>query len=82
MNDTRLTSLMGIETFLIIKRGRIVSKLVKETNLVFFTNQINIDGLVDFHLTIRSGLSDEDKITLLTKEVENWNKGREIITNL
>jgi len=77
-----IETLIGIETFTIIKRGKIVSKLVKENNLVFLTNKINIDGLVDFHLTIQKGVSDKDKIKLLTNEINNWNKGRVFLTNL
>jgi len=67
---------IGIETFTLIKRGRIVSKLVRGDNLVFLTNQINIDGLTDFHLTIEYGLSDNKKIELLDETIKGWGKER------
>jgi len=73
---------LEIETFTIIKKGKIISNLVKKENLVFFTNQININGLTDFHLTIKSGLSNDEKIELLNSAVKNWKKERRLIRNL
>ena len=67
---------IGIETFTLIKRGEIVSKLVRGDNLIFLTNQINIDGLTDFHLTIEYGLSDNKKIELLDETIKGWGKER------
>ena len=44
----------------------------------FIKEQIIFEGLTNFHLTIKRGLSDERKRELIRHAIETWDTGTEI----
>jgi hypothetical protein len=43
----------------------------------FLRYQIDHDGLENYHITLKSGLSKEKELEVIKSNIRNWNSGRE-----
>ena len=74
---------LGMETLNVIKDGQVCEIATKDSFLhAFFTKQIVEEGLKDFHLTLVSGGTEQEKFDLLFEVVDTWDIKGEPITNL
>ena len=74
---------LGIETLFIIKDGQVCDIAKQDSFLhAFFTKQIVEEGLKDFHLTLASGGTEQEKFDLLFEVCDTWDDKGEKITNL
>jgi len=44
----------------------------------FFRNEIEVKGLQDFHISIKSGLSDDSKRDIVRETIRAWDMGTPI----
>ena len=82
---------VGLETFYIVNRvilnghnTSVVDDFVMKDAFhhAFFMRQIIEEGLHEFHLTIVSGCTDDEKREILNDTIERWGIKGEKITNL
>jgi len=74
----------GIETLNLIKEGRILNYGFNKKELDFLI-KLQKDDCQYFHLTIQSGLSNDEKLKLVKNYINNYkkiNKTRKKIINL
>jgi len=78
-----LNDIIGMEELSIVHKGNLEEITIEDPYVgAFFMRQVIEEGLTDFHVTIETGTSKEEKINIIREITETWDSPKTEITYL